>query len=166
MNRQNLKQYSMSLVLPSSEMDNSQPNSTVTPNDDNSENRIGYVKPITFELGSPICVKWTAPKNHSRLDWIGIYKVSSNSSKVVTTVSSKGRYVYVTPEEEDSEPVFNYKSDQMETGEVCFKGDRLPWEVGTYEFRYHHDNNHGVMAVSQPFEIAGLFFFLYSHLFI
>jgi phosphatidylethanolamine N-methyltransferase len=132
-------------------MNNSSPNSSVTRD----------AKPIIFELGSPIYVKWTAPKNRSRLDWIGIYKVTSNPSKMVTSVSSRGCYVYLTPEEEDSEPVFNYISDQVETGDVCFKGDQLPWEVGTYEFRYHHDNHHGVMTVSQPFEIAGLFFFIH-----
>jgi phosphatidylethanolamine N-methyltransferase len=126
--------------------------------------------PITFELGSPICFKWSAPKNHSRLDWIGIYKVTANSSKIVTSVSSKGRYVYVTPEEDDSDTGFNStknidSSDQVETGDVCFKGDQIPWEVGTYEFRYHHDNKYGVMAVSQPFEIAGISIFFLSFFF-
>ena len=76
----------------------------------------------------------------------------------MTSVSSKGRYVYVTPE--DSETSINSTktnvNDQLETGDVRFKGDQLPWEVGSYEFRYHHDNKHGVMAVSQPFEISGM----------
>lgn len=103
-------------------------------------------------------------KNHSRLDWIGIYKVTSNSSKLVTSVSSKGCYVYVTPEEDDADTNLNSTEtnidsdsdsiDQVETGEVCFRRDQLPWEVGSYEFRYHHDNKHSVMAVSQPFEIT------------
>lgn len=127
-----------------------------SPNNDKNETR-SDANPVTFELGSPICVKWIAPKSHSRLDWIGIYKVTANSSKMVTSVSSKGRYVYVTPEEDDSDTRSN--SDQVETGDVCFKGDKLPWEVGTYEFRYHHDKKYSVMAVSQPFEIAGIFFF-------
>lgn len=135
-------------------------------NNDKNETR-SDANPITFELGSPICVKWTAPKNHSRLDWIGIYKVTANSSKMVTSVSSKGRYFYVTPEEDDSDTGSKNidNNDQVETGDVCFKGDKLPWEVGTYEFRYHYDKKYGVMAVSQPFEIAGIFFFSFFSVF-
>ncbi|CAI2174676.1 3057_t:CDS:10, partial [Funneliformis geosporum] len=155
--RQNLEQYSISLALPSDEMNHSPPNS---PTGDINDNRDRNAKPITFELGSPIFVKWTAPKTHSRLDWIGIYKVTSNSSKMVTSVSSKGRYVYVTPDDDDFDTSFNSTTtdinDQLETGNACFKGDQLPWEVGTYEFRYHHDNNHGVMVISQPFEIVAI----------
>ena len=29
----------------------------------------------TFHLGEPIVVKWEAPHNHSRKDWIGLYRV-------------------------------------------------------------------------------------------
>ncbi|CAG8826022.1 25017_t:CDS:2, partial [Gigaspora rosea] len=76
-------------------------------------------RPIVFELGKPIHISWTAPKNHTHRDWIGIYKVTSNPSKKVTSVSS----------------------------------DLLPWEIGTYEFRYHHNDKYNVMAISQPFEI-------------
>ncbi|CAB4392806.1 unnamed protein product [Rhizophagus irregularis] len=152
---QDLKQYSLAPVHPSNDLHNSSSNSMASLNNDKNET-CSDANPITFELGSPICVKWTAPKNHSRLDWIGIYKVTANSSKMVTSVSSKGRYFYVTPEEDDSDTGSKNidNNDQVETGDVCFKGDKLPWEVGTYEFRYHHDKKYGVMAVSQPFEIA------------
>ncbi|CAG8506760.1 3796_t:CDS:2 [Racocetra fulgida] len=101
-------------------------------------------EPITFELGVPIHISWTASQNHTRRDWIGIYKVTSNSSKLVTNVSSRGRFVYVSPEE----------GEVVDSGEVWFKGDLLPWETGTYEFRYHHDDGYEVMTISQPFEIA------------
>ncbi|CAG8496684.1 15591_t:CDS:10 [Funneliformis mosseae] len=158
--RQTLEQYSISLALPSDEMNHSPPNSPVSPTGDNNDSRNLNAKPITFELGSPICVKWTAPRTHSRLDWIGIYKVTANSSKKVTSVSSRGRYVYVSPEEDDIDTSVNSTTtdidDQPETGNACFKGDQLPWEVGTYEFRYHHDNSHGVMVISQPFEIVAI----------
>lgn len=29
----------------------------------------------SFYLGEPITVKWQAPRNHSRQDWIGLYRV-------------------------------------------------------------------------------------------
>jgi phosphatidylethanolamine N-methyltransferase len=39
------------------------------------------------------------------------------------------------------------------TGEVEFSGDKLWWTTGVFEFRYHHDGKHSVMALSQAFEI-------------
>ncbi|KAJ2700353.1 phosphatidylethanolamine N-methyltransferase [Coemansia sp. IMI 209128] len=53
----------------------------------------------TYFLGEPIRVDWQAPLNHSRRDWIGIYPVTANFSNQITTVSSKGRYVYIHPDE-------------------------------------------------------------------
>ncbi|PHH70132.1 hypothetical protein CDD83_5513 [Cordyceps sp. RAO-2017] len=41
----------------------------------------------------------------------------------------------------------------MVEGEVIFRGDKLWWTQGTFEFRHHHDGNHHVMAVSEPFEV-------------
>jgi phosphatidylethanolamine N-methyltransferase len=34
-----------------------------------------------------------------------------------------------------------------------FSGDKLWWTHGVFEFRYHHDGKHNVMAISLPFEI-------------
>ncbi|KAJ1992530.1 phosphatidylethanolamine N-methyltransferase [Dimargaris cristalligena] len=39
-------------------------------------------------------------------------------------------------------------------GTVTFSGRTLPWEIGTYEIRYHCDNSHTVLTLTQPFEIA------------
>jgi phosphatidylethanolamine N-methyltransferase len=41
----------------------------------------------------------------------------------------------------------------MVSGEVVFEGDKLWWTQGVFEFRYHHNGRHNVMAISQPFEI-------------
>lgn len=30
---------------------------------------------LRFHMGEPIRVRWRAPQNHSRQDWIGIYRV-------------------------------------------------------------------------------------------
>ncbi|RIB28400.1 phospholipid methyltransferase-domain-containing protein [Gigaspora rosea] len=126
-------------------------------------------KPIVFELGKPIHISWTAPKNHTHRDWIGIYKVTSNPSKKVTSVSSRGRFVYVSSEEDDgvlnphltktnfddnNNDNNNDNNEFVDNGEAWFKGDLLPWEIGTYEFRYHHNDKYNVMAISQPFEIV------------
>ena len=48
--------------------------------------------------------------------------------------------------------------DGPEEGEVVFKGDKLPWQVGTYEVRYHHDGMYNVMSLDGPIEIYGMFF--------
>ncbi|KAJ2331391.1 phosphatidylethanolamine N-methyltransferase, partial [Coemansia sp. RSA 2681] len=52
-----------------------------------------------YLLGEPIRVSWHAPLSHSRRDWIGIYPVTANFSSQITTVSSRGRYVYTHPDE-------------------------------------------------------------------
>ena len=50
-------------------------------------------QPVTLEYGAPIRVKWTAPLNHSKKDWIGLYMIGDNTSKEITRVSSQGRWV-------------------------------------------------------------------------
>ncbi|KAJ1826991.1 phosphatidylethanolamine N-methyltransferase, partial [Coemansia sp. RSA 2599] len=52
-----------------------------------------------YYLGESIRVSWQAPANHSRRDWVGIYPVTANFSNQITTVSSKGCYVYTHPDD-------------------------------------------------------------------
>jgi phosphatidylethanolamine N-methyltransferase len=127
----------------------------------------------TYALGQKLTVEWTAPVNHGAQDWIGIYKVSSNGSKKITNVASKGRYLYVGRDPglgEAEEGVENHagKGDgevieeqvvliegkELCQGRVVFLGDKLPWFTGTFEFRYHHHGRYNVMAYSSPFEVA------------
>ncbi|KAI1490799.1 phospholipid methyltransferase-domain-containing protein [Biscogniauxia mediterranea] len=124
------------------------------------------LKTLSFEYGAPIKVKWTAPANHGKKDWIGLYMVADNRSREVTELSSLGRWIPTTPGQYESttadkgilvadEPIG--KSDDSEVdlvrGEMVFSGDKLWWTEGVFEFRYHHDGNHNVMSISQPFEI-------------
>lgn len=124
------------------------------------------VKTMTYEYGAPLKVRWRAPANHSKKDWIGLYMVTDNRSREATEVSSLGRWaptnagVYdaltadgsiAVPEHavartEASEP-------DMVEGQVVFQGDKLWWTQGVFEFRLHHDGNHSTMAISEPFEI-------------
>jgi phosphatidylethanolamine N-methyltransferase len=127
----------------------------------------GELNTLIFEYGAPIKVKWTAPANHSKKDWIGLYMVADNRSREVTDVSSLGRWVPTNPGEYESttvdkgilvadEPVeTSVDSDgaNLVRGEMIFSGDKLWWTQGVFEFRYHHDGNHNVMAISQPFEL-------------
>ncbi|KAK8079821.1 phosphatidylethanolamine n-methyltransferase [Apiospora hydei] len=123
----------------------------------------GELKTMILEYGAPIKVKWAAPANHSKKDWIGLYMVADNRSRDVTEVSSLGRWVPTTPGQFDSsstdkgilihnQPVTGTDVDLV-GGEVVFEGDKLWWTRGVFEFRYHHDGNHNVMSISQPFEI-------------
>lgn len=123
------------------------------------------LKTMIFEYGAPIKVKWTAPANHNKSDWVGLYMVADNRSREVTEVSSLGRWIPTTPGQFDSVtadkgilfsdlPVRSEMSDtELVRGEVVFEGDKLWWTRGVFEFRYHHDGNHNVMSISQPFEI-------------
>ncbi|KAJ3555576.1 hypothetical protein NPX13_g10329 [Xylaria arbuscula] len=121
---------------------------------------------LIFEYGAPIKVKWTAPSNHSKKDWIGLYMVADNRSRDVTDVSSLGRWIPTTPGQYESTtadkgivmsdtPIQRSDSSEIDlvTGEMVFSGDKLWWTQGVFEFRYHHDGGHNVMSISQPFEI-------------
>lgn len=128
----------------------------------------GY-HPLMFEYGTPIKVKWTAPVNHSNSDWIGLYMVADNASREVTRISSAGRWIATVPNEYESEGPADsgiMVSNKLVTGvkredgsvyecmqgEMIFEGDKLWWTQGVFEFRYHHDGKHNVMAISLPFE--------------
>ncbi|KAF9388447.1 phosphatidylethanolamine N-methyltransferase [Podila verticillata] len=126
-----------------------------------------------YKLGEQFTVSWTAPLNHGTKDWIGIYKVSSNSSKKVTNVASKNRYLFVGRDlglgeaeegvenhagkgdgEVIEEEVVMINGKELNQGRVVFLGDKLPWFQGMFEFRYHHHGRYNVMAHTEAFEIA------------
>ncbi|OLY82999.1 Phosphatidylethanolamine N-methyltransferase [Smittium mucronatum] len=138
-----------------------------------------------YDLGEPIHISWEAPVTHSRKDWVGIYKITSNFFPHVSTVSSQGNYVYIHPDDELLTEFVNGdcfftgnalgvksvkgKEDDGKLelnvfyGDAVFSGDSLPWEEGTYEMRLHHGYTHYVISSSKPFEIKGnlLFFLIY-----
>ncbi|WPK27734.1 hypothetical protein PUMCH_005131 [Australozyma saopauloensis] len=90
-------------------------------------------------VGDVLEVSFSAPKEHSSKDWIGLYKVAQTSfSRYKTLISSNNRWVY---------------TGETSSDVVKFSGDRLFWEDGVYEFRYHIDGKHDVAYVSEPFEI-------------
>lgn len=125
--------------------------------------------PNRYMLGEPISVEWTAPQNHSRRDWIGVYLVSrfggpaaASESRLVTRISSQGRWVGVVQEEWEgdvhtgsptSETSAPSSSINIVQGVADFHQAKLPWVCGTYELRYHHDAKHNVLARSTPLEI-------------
>lgn len=93
---------------------------------------------MRVELGTPLVVEWTAPNISSSRDWIGLYRISQTSySRNKTLISSSGRWFWAPGE----------------TGKVTFAYEKLFWEEGVYEFRYHLDGKHDVAYISQPFEI-------------
>ncbi|KAI8374871.1 phospholipid methyltransferase-domain-containing protein [Blakeslea trispora] len=112
-----------------------------------------------FTLGERICVDWTAPINHGPKDWIGIYKLSANIDPDVTLVGSQGCWYWTNGEPEDEADsdiaLFPPHVPSRSKGRIVFRGiQKLPWQVGTYEFRYHHDGKHYVMARSRAFKIV------------
>ncbi|KAI8942346.1 phosphatidylethanolamine N-methyltransferase, variant 3 [Plenodomus lindquistii] len=130
--------------------------------------RTSEFKTLVLEYGAPIRVRWQAPLNHSKKDWIGLYMVADNQSRKVTRISSNGRWVatcqgvygsvraedgiLVSDRLEHADPSDEETSDCY-TGEIEFRGDKLWWTTGVFEFRYHHGGKHNVMALSQAFEI-------------
>lgn len=122
-------------------------------------------KTLTFEYGAPIRVKWTAPAHHSKNDWVGLYMVTDNESREVTRVASQGRWIATNENVYDTLtataglkssniPVQATTSDtDLVSGEMVFSGDKLWWTQGVFEFRYHHNGKHNVLATSPPFEV-------------
>jgi len=108
-----------------------------------------------FHVGEVIRVKWEAPPNHSRKDWIGIYRFGANKDKSVTKVASMGIWVPVHGDVWDGDiPVeVGTSTTDSQSGEVIFRGSALPWKTGTYEIRYHHDGKYNVMATTGPIEV-------------
>lgn len=93
----------------------------------------------TAFIGESIEVEWNAPENHSPKDWIGLYKtVQTTYSRYRTLISSSGRWTQVT----------------SDSGSYVFEGEKLFWEEGIYEFRYHLDGKHDVAYISEPFELT------------
>jgi phosphatidylethanolamine N-methyltransferase len=112
-----------------------------------------------FRVGQPIQVSWTAPSNHSRKDWIGIYRLGSCQSQLVTRISSMGKWTPLYAEEWDGDRpltgVIPAQRQELDAGTVVFRGDALPWTPGKYELRLHHDGKHNVMTRLAPVEIYG-----------
>ena len=127
-------------------------------------------KTLIFEYGAPIKVIWTASLKHSKKDWIGLYMVIDNASREVTRVASQGRWVATNRDQYDSmtsdkgiltsdvrvsgDARDDGDLEDYMTGEMEFSGDKLWWTTGVFEFRYHHDGKHNVMAISAPFKIS------------
>ncbi|KAF2716027.1 phosphatidylethanolamine N-methyltransferase [Polychaeton citri CBS 116435] len=133
------------------------------------QTRTDDFKRLTFDYGTPIKVKWTAPTDHGKKDWIGLYMVADNASREITNISSQGRWISTNKGSYDyanadkgvlisdkrvasSERLDGGEKDFL-SGEVEFAGDKLWWTSGVFEFRYHHNGKHNVMAISLPFEI-------------
>lgn len=108
---------------------------------------------LVFTYGQEITVRWTADPNHSIKDWIGVYNLVDNSSEEVTKVSSKGRWSAIDTKG-FTDHIDTVRSNHGSYGEVIFKGDALPWCVGTYQFRYHVGGKHNCVAISAPFSIV------------
>jgi phosphatidylethanolamine N-methyltransferase len=130
--------------------------------------RTSEYKTMVLEYGAPIKVRWQAPLNHSKRDWIGLYMVADNASRQATRIGSNGRWISTNKDVFDSNRAEEgiLVSDRLLpasaradgdgdcfSGEVEFRGDKLWWTTGVFEFRYHHDGKHNVLAISQAFEI-------------
>ncbi|KAI9019983.1 phospholipid methyltransferase-domain-containing protein [Phycomyces nitens] len=112
-----------------------------------------------FQMGQPVEVSWTAPDYHGARDWIGVYKVTANQSTHITNISSRGLWDWTNSAENKGgasieDQLFPPDTPIKTEGVVVFKGSKLPWDIGTYEFRYHHDGKHNVMARSVAFDIV------------
>ncbi|KAF9512838.1 hypothetical protein BS47DRAFT_1376879 [Hydnum rufescens UP504] len=103
----------------------------------------------------PIKIAWNAPLNHSPRDWVGLYRVGANQSRLVTRTSSLGTWLPVHEEEWDGDfPVAPGESRPGSVeGVLEFSGNSLSWHTGSYEIRYHHDGKYNVMAIGGPIEV-------------
>ncbi len=134
-----------------------------------SSHQTSEFRTLVFDYGAPIKIRWTAPLNHSKNDWVGLYMVADNASREITRISSQGRWVATNKDQYDSIIsdkgilVSNVRvsgtkrkdgeSKDFLSGEMEFSDSKLWWTTGVFEFRYHHHGKHNVMAISLPFEV-------------
>lgn len=85
-------------------------------------------------LDEPLEVSWKTVVPHSESDWIGIYRIDVESKPG----HSKGRWMFV--------------EEEGHSGSVTFPSALLPTEPGSYEVRYHIDNQYTVVAAC-PLEL-------------
>lgn len=158
-----VSQYSLEILSAKKKIPDSTPVDPVT-GKAKAHGAAGY-QSLVVEYGEPIRVKWTAAKNHSKNDWIGLYRIADNASREITKIASMGRWVAACKDQHETEqadvgclssdlPALNDDGEEVATGELQFEGDKTFWVEGSYEFRYHHDGKHSVMAISLPFEIV------------
>lgn len=137
--------------------------------DQSSSHQSGEFRTFIFDYGASIKIQWTAPLNHSRRDWVGLYMVADNASREVTKIGSQGRWVATNQDQygsvvadkgilvSDVRVSATQRKDgeckDFLSGEMEFSGDKIWWTTGVFEFRYHHDGKHNVMAISRPFEV-------------
>lgn len=106
-------------------------------NFENSDYKI-KINTQNIKIGTPIEVEFYSAEGTSPKDWIGLYKVVQTSySRYKTLISSFGRWSWCNPDE----------------NKIIFDGNKLFWEEGIYEFRYHLNGKHDVAYISEPFEI-------------
>ncbi|GEQ69000.1 hypothetical protein JCM33374_g2670 [Metschnikowia sp. JCM 33374] len=90
-------------------------------------------------VGDRLQVDFSAPEGHSPKDWIGLYKITHTShSRYRTLISSNNRWEW---------------TGAKERGQIEFKDEKLFWEEGIFEFRYHIDGKHDVVFITEPFEL-------------
>src|SRR5699024_1167925 len=90
-----LREYSLEIEgTESSSIDESdQPSGREGANARMPLDRRGDLKNLVLEYGAPVKLKWSAPLKHSKKDWVGLYRVTDNTSREVTRVSSQGRWI-------------------------------------------------------------------------
>ncbi|CAH2355833.1 phosphatidylethanolamine N-methyltransferase [[Candida] railenensis] len=99
-----------------------------------------------INIGEPIQIEWNSPvkeeiEGDKKGDWIGLYRVSQTSySRNKTLISSSGKWIWCTGK----------------SGSGFFSEEKLFWEEGVYEFRYHLEGKHDVAYISEPFEIKSI----------
>ncbi|KXS13762.1 hypothetical protein M427DRAFT_58356 [Gonapodya prolifera JEL478] len=137
-------------------------------------------KPSQVVFGEHLRLCITVPSETlGAKDWIGLYRVGDNPQTLRTTVRSAAKWVYISTGrgvgddvDEDYEEVqlsrlrsgegATRRTVTLDEGgevevldvEVELRGDRLPWLLGCWEARLHHDGGYGCLAISKPFDVV------------
>eukprot|EP00835_Amoeboradix_gromovi_P001585 NODE_75_length_23373_cov_0.434261.p6 type:complete len:325 gc:universal NODE_75_length_23373_cov_0.434261:13980-14954(+) len=110
------------------------------------------VNKSSYLLGEAVIAAYSIPHDHSKYDWIGVYKCKDEEEKDgirVSTGSSKGCWMYLW----GNKSYDNDGKDIKLSDVVIFDVDTMLFEVGEYELRIHYDNSHRVLCKSLPFKV-------------
>ncbi|KAH3680397.1 hypothetical protein WICMUC_000328 [Wickerhamomyces mucosus] len=108
-----------------------------------------------YNLGKDrLQIQWKAPQDHGYKDWIGLYKVlNTGKSRTTTYISSFGKWLPINSKAYSNEVEFNENIIKID-GILDFTEKLTGLENGVYEFRYHKNESHQVLSISEPFEIS------------
>ncbi|ORY65752.1 hypothetical protein LY90DRAFT_504902 [Neocallimastix californiae] len=126
------------------------------------DDKANEIEGQVFELGSPIRFNGQHQRScKGRWLYALTGKGKSNEEDKKESWTEEERVQVIENSKFVTEVKKNNKGVEIVRGELVFENNLIPWELGSYEVRYHFKDGYNVLCVSQPFEIIVIIFNVY-----